>query len=98
MYLHLRSIQRGNIVFAAQLEKRKDAVVSHIQPRIYNNSKGLDKLVQKNNHGLKHVMCSRIKTSLKVIKWCIMLHQGNDLVKGVDLDMPTRPLIPYLNL
>ena len=45
-----------------------------------------------------YVMCSRIKTSLKVIKWCILLHQGNYLVKEVDSNMPTRPLIPDLNL
>ena len=45
-----------------------------------------------------YVMCSRIKTSLKVIKWCILIHQGNDLVKEVDSNMPTRPLIPDLNL
>jgi len=45
-----------------------------------------------------YAMCSIIKTSLKVIKWCIMLHQGNDLVKEVDSNMPTRPLIPDLNL
>ena len=45
-----------------------------------------------------YVMCSRIKTSLKVIKWCILLHQENDLVKEVDSNMPTRSLIPDLNL
>ena len=45
-----------------------------------------------------YVMCSRIKTSLKVIKWCMLLHHGNDLVKEVNSNMTTRPLIPNLNL
>ena len=45
-----------------------------------------------------YVKRSRIKTSLEVIKWCILLHQGNDLVKEVDSNIHARPLIPYLNL